>query len=120
MPNKAKFGRLSKYIGIRTYRALRRQWHFDNAPYHKSASTLAYLEKKNVCLLSDWPPQSPDLNKIEKKKVTERCPRNAGELCAFAKKEWDAILNTSILNLYASIPKRLKAIIKSNSRNCKY
>ena len=55
----------------------------DNAPCHKSASTLVYLEKKNVCLLSDWPPQSPDLNIIKnlsatlKKKVTERCPRNA-------------------------------------------
>ena len=86
----------------------------DNAPCHKSASTLVYLEKKNVCLLSDWPPQSSDLNIIKnlwttlKKKVTERCPRNAGEPWASAKEEWDAIPNTFILNLYASIPKHLK------------
>ena len=59
----------------------------NNVLCHKSASTLAYLEKKNVCLLSDWPPQSSDLNIIEnlwatlKKKVTARCPRNACELC---------------------------------------
>ena len=28
----------------------------DNAPCHKLASTLAYLECKKVCLQSDWPP----------------------------------------------------------------
>ena len=58
----------------------------DSAPCHKSASTLGYLERKNVRFLNDWPPQSPNLNIIKilwvtlKKKVTERCPRNAGEL----------------------------------------
>jgi len=98
----------------------------DNAPCHKSQSTLAYLDKKKVCLLSDWPPQSPDVNIIEnlwstlKRKVTERYPRNAGELWAFAKEEWDAIPNIAIQNLYASIPKRLQAIIKNNGRHCKY
>jgi len=34
----------------------------DGAPCHRSASTQQYLELKNVCVLSDWPPQSPDLN----------------------------------------------------------
>jgi len=98
----------------------------DNAPCHKSASTLAYLERRKVCLLSDWPPQSPDLNIIEnlwahlKKKVTERNPRNAGELWTFAKEEWDRIPNDAIHNLYNSIPKRLKAVIHNHGRHCKY
>ena len=37
----------------------------DNAPCHKSGITLEYLDMKGVCLLSDWPAQSPDINIIE-------------------------------------------------------
>ena len=37
----------------------------DGAPCHRSASTLAFLDSRNVCLLSDWPEQSLDLNIIE-------------------------------------------------------
>jgi transposase len=98
----------------------------DNAPCHKSASTLAYLERKKVCLLSDWPPQSPDLNIIEnlwaqlKRKVIQRNPRNAGELWTFAKEEWDCIPNDAIQKLYQSIPKRLNAVLRNHGRHCKY
>ena len=98
----------------------------DNAPCHKSASTLAYLERKKVCLLSDWPPQSPDLNIIEnlwaqlKRKVSERFPRNSSELWNFAKEEWYNIHNDAIYKLFDSIPRRLKAVIKNHGRHCKY
>ena len=37
----------------------------DNASCHKSESTMKYLEKQQICLLSNWPPQSPDINIIE-------------------------------------------------------
>ena len=37
----------------------------DNAPCHKSRSTLTYLDNKKVYLLADWHPQSPDANIIE-------------------------------------------------------
>jgi len=37
----------------------------DGTPYHRSASTQQYLESKNVCVLSDCPPQSPDQNIME-------------------------------------------------------
>jgi len=36
----------------------------DNASIHRSASTLQWLESKNVNLL-DWPSRSPDINPIE-------------------------------------------------------
>ena len=37
----------------------------DNAPCHKSRSTLTYLDNKQVWLLADWPPRSPNINIIE-------------------------------------------------------
>ena len=48
--------------------------------------------KEEKCLLSDWPPQSPDLNIIEnlwaqfKRKVSERFPSNSSKLWNFARK----------------------------------
>lgn len=37
----------------------------DNSPIHKSKKTLEYLNNKNIKLLNNWPPNSPDLNPIE-------------------------------------------------------
>ena len=37
----------------------------DGASCHKSRSTLRFLDQKNVCVMVDWPSQSPDLNLIE-------------------------------------------------------
>jgi len=34
----------------------------DRAPCHSSSSTMGYLNRKTVCLLSDWPAQSSSLN----------------------------------------------------------
>jgi len=36
----------------------------DNAPCHKSAEVLEFLEENHVPVM-EWPPQSPDLNPIE-------------------------------------------------------
>jgi len=36
----------------------------DNAPYHRSASTVSFLEDHNICLI-DWPANSTDDNSIE-------------------------------------------------------
>ena len=38
----------------------------DNAPSHKSRSTLTYLVNKHACLLADWPSQLSDINVIKK------------------------------------------------------
>ena len=39
----------------------------DNAPPHKSASTMSFLEENDIMLVlvNDWPPHLPDLNVIE-------------------------------------------------------
>jgi len=58
----------------------------DNAPCHKSRSTLNYLDNKQVYVLFNWPAQSPDINVIEnlwsilKSKVQRRCPISEDDL----------------------------------------
>ena len=66
----------------------------DGAPCHRSRSTLDYPDSRSICLISDWPAQSPDLNIIEnlwsvlKSKVTKRMPKTDGELWSVTQEEW--------------------------------
>ena len=98
----------------------------DGARCHTAASTINYLEKKHVMLLSDWPPQSPDINIIEnlwyilKKNVSCRHITDANNLWTVAKDEWDQISDNIIKKLYKSIPTRLKAIRTSKGFPIKY
>ena len=98
----------------------------DNAHYHKSGSTLKYLDAKQISLLSDWPHQSLDINIIEnlwsilKAKVYKRCPKTAGELWSAIGKEYKSIDASAIIGLYDSIPKRLKAGLQSKGEHTKY
>jgi hypothetical protein len=98
----------------------------DNAPCHKSESTMKYLEKKHICLLSDWPPQSPDINIIEnlwsilKSKVDKRSPKSTSELWKAVEEEFYSIPHSVIINLYDSIPRRLQAVLKNNGAHTKY
>jgi len=56
---------------------------------------ISWLQK--ICVMSDWPPQSPDLNIIEymwsilKSKVRKRISTNADDLLSTVKEEWDNI-----------------------------
>jgi len=98
----------------------------DNAPCHKSKSTMKYLEKKNICLLSDWPPQSPDINIIEnlwsilKSKVDKRSPKSTSELLKAIEEELYSIPDSVIINLYDSISRRLQSVLNSNGADTKY
>ena len=78
----------------------------DSAPCHRSASTQKYLDLKFVCVMSDWAPQSPDLNIIEnmwsilKGQVWKRYSRNANELWAIVKDEQNSIPKETVEQLY--------------------
>jgi len=79
-----------------------------------------YLESNNVCVLSYWPPQSPDLNIIEhiwarlKNKVAKRYSSNSYELWSIVKEEWEDIPTKKIQSLYRPISMRIKETLRNN------
>jgi len=77
----------------------------DNVPCHKSESTMKYLEKKHICLLSDWPSQFPDISIIEnlwsilKSKVEKRSPKSTSELWKLIEDEFCSMPDSVIIYL---------------------
>lgn len=98
----------------------------DGAPCHRSKSTMAFLKNRDVHILENWPPQSPDLNILEnlwavlKQKVNSTSPKNKNELWTEIQKAWEEIDTKLVNTLYESIPRRIEAIIKSRGGHSKY
>lgn len=98
----------------------------DNAPCHRSASTVEFLGNEGICYVDDWPPQSPDLNIIEnlwydiKRNVSRRHPKSVDELWNYFQEEWNAYPVEKIKNLYLSLPRRMKAVKMSRGHTTKY
>ena len=98
----------------------------DGALCHKSRFSIKFLEDMNVCLMDDWPPQSPGLNVIEiywsilKSQVLKQQLKSAEELWSVAQEEWETISNDAITKLYESIPRQIKAVLKAKGLHTKY
>lgn len=98
----------------------------DGAPSHRSLSTQAFLANKKVCYISDWPPQSPDINVIEnmwselKRRVSSNNVKTLDELWEVCCREWHSIPNEYIKKLYNSIPNRLLCIRNNKGGNTSY
>lgn len=98
----------------------------DGASCHKARTTISFIEKEKICYLSDWPAQSPDLNIIEnlwsqlKRRVILCKPNTIDELWVCCEREWQSITNERIKQLYRSIPRRLKEVIKQRGSNTSY
>lgn len=98
----------------------------DGAPCHRSISTIKYIENKKVCLLSDWPAQSPDINIIEnlwsilKSRVQKHNASSIDDLWRICQIEWEKISVEEISNLYNSIPRRLALVMKAKGFTSKY
>lgn len=77
----------------------RKQWILlqDGARSHVAKETKAYLKRKGIKYLEDFPPYSPDLNMIEavwKELITRvgaKSPTTAEELMQAAKEAWDEL-----------------------------
>ena len=98
----------------------------DGALCHRSLSTRNYLDGRKICVLSDWPPQSPDLNPIEnlwsilKEKIDMLNPTNSDELWNYTKQQWNLLDSDVIVKLYDSMPRRIKTALKCKGQQLKY
>ena len=98
----------------------------DGAPCHQSKKTLTYLHRKKVCLLCDWPPQSPDLNPLEnlwrilKRNVSIGNPANKEDIWNLIMDEWNINPYDTIHSLYSSMSQKSASVIKSKGGPCKY
>ena len=94
----------------------------DNAPAHNSILSKTWFAENGLKILENWPPNSPDINIIEKvrilrkKRVFQRHPKNIEKLWAFCQEEFERIPLEYIQNLYSSIPDRLNKIIQCNGK----
>lgn len=100
----------------------------DNAPVHKSRSTMRFLRRKGVRLFmgGQWPPSSPDMNIIEhiwpkvSKKLLGQTFNTKDELWNALKIAFSQISAQDILRLYDSLPSRLQALAEAKGRHTRY
>jgi len=98
----------------------------DGARAHTARSTTAYLVGKQIRLLENWPPQSPDLSPIEhmwdilKDKVASHNCSTLAKLRSVIKDEWAKISNDQVKKLFESMPRRIDAVLKARGGNTKY
>lgn len=97
----------------------------DNAPAHRSRSSMQFFEENGLDILP-WPPQSPDLNPCEnlwslmKGRLEEREIHGMEELRQAAEQEFNRVTREELQTLIASMPRRIKAVIAARGGTTKY
>jgi len=97
----------------------------DNAPCHRSASTVSYLTEQHIEVL-DWPANSPDANPIEnlwhfiKMKLNDLGPMNSDKMWKEIQNIWYNIPSALCRRLVDSMPRRVSSIIKMKGYPTKY
>lgn len=94
----------------------------DNDPKHTSLLCKNYLKEQveqNLLKLMTWPPQSPDLNPIEKlwdeldRRVRKTCPTSKNQLWLMLKREWDTIPQDTLHRLIERMPRVVQAVMNA-------
>lgn len=90
----------------------------DGAACHRAA--IPYLNGKNVPLVQDYPPRSPDMNVIEtlwanlQRRVWAKRPITCADLVRSIREAWEEIPQYEIDNLIKTWPARLHKVIANN------
>lgn len=97
----------------------------DGAKPHTCNATMQYLARKNVPVMANWPPRSPDLNPIEtlwamlQKEVAKDFPVDTVELIATCRKvfaRFESEMMPTINRLVRSFPDRCRKVVANNGR----
>lgn len=98
----------------------------DNASCHVSRETMAFLRAKRVKLLDQWPAMSPDLNLVEHcwaKLAQQMVGKNFAtqdDLWVGVQEAWNQVPPSYVKGLYASMVRRLTAVVVAKGGNTKY
>ncbi len=101
----------------------------DNAPCHKAQIIWVwFLEHDNEFTLLKWPPQSPDLNTIERRwyvmkreiRIMDVQPTNLQKLRDAIMSIWTKISEECFQHLVESMPRRIKAVLKAKGGPTRY
>jgi transposase InsO family protein len=97
----------------------------DNATPHTARATQRWLEENDIRVIQ-WPAQSPDLNIIENvwdmlaREVTNQRPATRADLIQVLFTAWNNLTLEYIQQLYHSLPRRLRAVIRSRGYATRY
>ena len=98
----------------------------DGAKAHTARKMKDFFRDKNINYLTNWPPQSPDLNIIEnvwfilKNSIEKRNVTNIHEFERAVYEEFNNISNSYIETLYKSFWKRLRDCLRAKGKSIAY